>query len=247
MQNATTIALSRLVAQQRSLDVTAANLANSGTPGFKAERMLFADYIDRQQRVDTPQGGATMDYTQDRATYRNQQQGAITHTANPLDLAIGGDGFFTVMTQQGPRLTRAGRFSLQPNGTIGDIDGNALLDTTGQPVRLSPADTDLQVAGDGTLSSQNGMIGKIGVVQPADVNSLDAQGGRLFNTASPTTAVAGPHLVQGALEESNVQPIEETTKMMSDLREFQFVTQFVQAESDRQQSAIDKLTQQKSS
>ncbi|MEJ1977639.1 MAG: flagellar hook-basal body complex protein [Acetobacteraceae bacterium] len=245
MQNATTIALSRLVAQQRSLDVTAANLANSSTPGFKAERMLFADFLDRQKQVDAPRGGGTLDYTQDRATYRNQEEGAITHTANPLDLAVGGNGFFTVMTAQGPRITRAGRFSLQPNGTIGDVDGNALLDTSGQPVRVSPADTTLQVAGDGTLSSENGMLGKIGVVQPNNPNTLQAQGGRLFNASSATTVVASPHIVQGALEESNVQPIEETTKMMSDLREFQFVTQFVQAESDRQQSAIDKLTQQK--
>ncbi len=247
MQNATTIVLSRLVAQQRSLDVTAGNLANANTPGFKAERMLFADFLDRQHQVDAPQGGATLDYTQDRATYRNQDEGAITHTANPLDLAIGGDGFFTVMTAQGPRLTRAGRFSLQPNGTIGDVDGNALLDTTGQPMRISPADTRLQVAGDGTLSSENGMIGKLAIVQPASVNQMQAEGGRLFTTTSPTTPVASPHLVQGALEESNVQPIEETTKMMTDLREFQFVTQFVQAESDRQQSAIDKLTQQSKS
>ncbi len=61
--------------------------------------------------------------------------------------------------------------------------------------------------------------------------------------ATATTAVAQPKVVGGALEESNVQPVAETTRMMNDLREFQFVTQFVQGEGEREQSAIDKLTQ----
>jgi flagellar basal-body rod protein FlgF len=245
MQTATDIALSRLVAQQRAMDVTATNLANMGTPGFKAERTLFADWLNRQTGTDTPQGGQVLAYTQDRATYRSQTEGALTHTSNPLDLAITGAGFFTLQTKQGPRLTRSGRFDLQPDGTVGDVDGNALLDNTGQPIRLSPADTDIQVAGDGSISSQNGPLGKLGIVQASDINRLQAEGNRLFNTDTgvTTAAVAAPHVVQGALEESNVQGVEETTAMMNQLREFQFVSQFVQAESERQQTAIDKLTQ----
>jgi flagellar basal-body rod protein FlgF len=245
MQTATDIALSRLVAQQRAMDVTATNLANMGTPGFKAERTLFADWLSRQTGADTPQGGQIVAYTQDRATYRSQMEGALTHTSNPLDLAITGAGFFTLQTKQGPRLTRAGRFELQPDGTVGDIDGNALLDNTGQPIRMSPADTDIQIGGDGTISSQNGQLGKLGIVQASDVNRLQAEGNRMFTTTGSvtTSAVTAPHVVQGALEESNVQPVEETTAMMNQLREFQFVSEFVQAESDRQQTAIDKLTQ----
>ena len=82
-------------------------------------------------------------------------------------------------------------------------------------------------------------------MQPNDANRMQAEGNRLFNPQDGVTtgAVASPHVVQGALEESNVQAVQETTQMMNQLREFQFVTQFVQSESDRQQSAIDKLTQ----
>lgn len=245
MQTATDIALSRLIAQQRAMDVTSTNLANMGTTGFKAEKTLFSDWISRQTQTDAPPGGETVAYTQDRATYRSQAEGPLAHTSNPFDLAINGPGFFTLQTKQGPRLTRAGRFELQPDGTVGDVDGNALLNTAGQPVRLSPADTDILVAGDGTMSSQNGQLGKIGIVQPNDANRMHAEGNRLFSTdnGTTTTPVATPHLVQGALEESNVQAVLETTQMINQMREFQFVTQFVQAESERQQSAIDKLTQ----
>ena len=244
MQNASNVALSRMVAQQRSLDVTAANLANMGTPGFKAERTLFSDWIERQTAVDAPRGGASVSFTQDRATYRTQMEGTISHTGNPLDLALGTAGFFTVQTANGPMLTRAGHFGLQPDGTVGDSDGNPLLDTAGQPIRLGATDTQITVAGDGTISSENGQLGKIGVIQVADPNQMQAQGNRLLIANSATSPAAQPHIVQGGVEDSNVQPIAETTQMMNQLREFQFASEFVQAESDRQQSAIDKLTKQ---
>ena len=243
MQNASAVALSRLVAQQRAMDVTADNIANADTPGFKTERTLFADWLSHQSGTDSVRGGRTVAYTQDRATYRDNAAGALNHTANPLDLAITGPGFFTVQSKAGPALTRAGRFELQADGTVADADGNALLDTTGKPIRVAAADTALQVAGDGTLSSENGPLGKIGVVQPADPNKMQTLGSRLLSADTPTTAVAQPKVVEGALEQSNVQPVAETTRMMNDLREFQFVSQFVEAEGQREQTAIDKLTQ----
>ncbi len=241
MDNAAYIALSRLSAQQRAMDVTAGNIANANTTGYKAERVLFSDWLARQKNTAAPRGGDTIAYTQDRATYRNQQEGGLTHTGNPLDLAISGDGMFTVQTSHGPRLTRAGRFDLTSDGTIADAAGEALLDTNGRPLQLSPADTQITVAGDGTISTQNGQIGRIGVVQADDPMRLQSEGGQLARADSATSPVQAPKLVQGALEESNVQPVLELTRMTSDLREFQFMSQFVQGESDRHQNAIDRI------
>jgi flagellar basal-body rod protein FlgF len=241
MDNATYVAASRLVAQQRGMDVIADNIANAGTPGFKAERMLFSDWLGRQRNVAAPRGGQTIAFTQDRATYHDDQPGSLTHTGNPLDLAIAGDGYFTVDTPQGPRLTRAGHFGLLPDGTVADAAGEALLDGNGQPVRIAQADTQITVAGDGSISSENGPIGKIGIVRADDPMQLQNEGGRLLRAGSTTTPVAAPRLVQGAVEESNVQPVAEMTRMMTGLREFQFVSQFVQGEADRRQSAIDKI------
>jgi flagellar basal-body rod protein FlgF len=243
MQNITSIAASRLIAQQRALDVTADNIANAGTPGYKAVRVQFSDWLSRQRATAAPRGGASIAFTQDRATWRDFQPGPVSHTGNPLDLALTHSGYFTVSTDQGPRLTRAGRFGLMPDGTIADAAGNALLNTNGQPIQLSPADTRISIAGDGTLSSENGRIAKIGVVQPADPMQLRAVGGDRLTSGSATAPVDAPGVVQGSVEESNVQPIQEMVRMMNDLREFQYVTQMVEAENQRQQSAIDKLTQ----
>src|SRR6202035_564936 len=95
------LAASRLVAQQRAMDITANNIANANTPGYRAERVQFSDWIDQQPGTASPPG-------------------TLTHTANPLDLALTGDGYFTVNTKAGPRLTRDGRFGLLPDGTLAD-------------------------------------------------------------------------------------------------------------------------------
>jgi flagellar basal-body rod protein FlgF len=244
MDITTALAASRLMAQQRLLDVTANNLANANTPGYRAERMQFSDFISPQTGTSAPSGGQTILYTQDRATWREQQAGALTHTANTFDLALVGEGYFTVNTSAGPRLTRDGRFGLMPDGTLADSSGNAVLDTAGRPIQIPPADAQITIAGDGSIMSENGQLGKIGVVQPTDPLKLTAEGGTNFLATTPTQPVAAPGVVQGAIEDSNVQPVLETTRMMDNLRQFQMVTQLVQAEGDRQQSAIDKLLPQ---
>ena len=241
MDLASTVALSRMDADLRAMDVTADNVANASTPGYKAQNVLFTDWLSRQTGVDAPRGDRTVAFAQDRATWRDTAPGALRHTANPLDLGLSGDGYFTVNTPRGPRLAQDGRFGLLPNGTIADAAGDPLLDTAGQPIRLSPADTTITVAGDGTVSSENGRLGRIGVVQPDDPRKLTAEGGTLLRADTQTAQAAQSRVAQGAVEDSNVQPITQITRMLDEYRRFQYLGEFLQAESDRQRAAIDKL------
>ena len=246
MENPTYIALSRLDAQQRTMDVIASNLANANTAGYKTERVLFSDYLVSQKDTDVAPGGRVLAFTQDRATYRDHTAGSLTQTGNPLDLALGGNGFFSVQTPSGVRLTRSGSFALQADGTVVDSAGNSLLDSGGSPIQLPPGDSKIQIAADGTISGASGQIGKVGVVDVTDLNGLTPEGGKLFRSTVPPQPVAQPKIVQGAIESSNVQPISELTTMMQTERDFQFVTQFVQSENERQQNSIDKITQTQS-
>jgi flagellar basal-body rod protein FlgF len=241
MDITTSLATSRLVAQQRAMDVTANNIANANTPGYRTERVQFSDWIDEKSNTAAAPGGRGVTYTQDRATYRESQAGTLTHTANPFDLALTGGGYFTVNTKNGPRLTRDGRFGPMPDGTLADGNGNPVLNTTGKPIQFAPTDTQISIAGDGTVSTEDGELAKIGVVTPIDPMKLQAEGATDFVSGSTTTPVTSPGIVQGAIESSNVQPVLEVTRMMDIERQFQFVTQFVQAEGDRQQQTIDKL------
>ena len=244
MENPTYIALSRLMAQQRTLDVIANNIANSNTPGFKAERVLFSDWLLPARGSLASEGEQKIAFVQDKATWRDQAPGSITHTGDPLDLAIGTAGFFSVRTPEGVRLTRSGRFTLQNDGTIVDSSGNALLDDAGTAVVVPSGQADVTIAGDGTISTSQGRLGKVGVVTPADPNRLSAEGNHLFRSDTPTSPVAEPGIVQGGIESSNVSPMIEMTRMMQLQREFQFVTQFTQSEADRQQDTITKMIQE---
>jgi flagellar basal-body rod protein FlgF len=235
------IAASRLVAQQRAMDIAANNLANTNTPGFKQERVQFSDWLSRQSGIDVPRGGTTVAFTQDRAAWRDLQPGALSHTGNTYDMALATDGYFTVSTPRGTRLTRDGRFGPMPDGTLADSSGNAVLDAGGQPIRIPTDAVRVAIAGDGTVSGDAGPIGKVGVVTPNDPAQLQAEGATLLNAPTGTKPAVAPGIVQGSLEESNVQPVLALTRMMNDAREFQFVSQYVQEESDRQQGAIDKL------
>ena len=241
MDIASSIAASRLIAERQAVDVIANNIANADTPGYQAERMQFSDWLSPQRNAQTPPGGRVLAYTQDRATWLEAAPGPLHHTGNPLDLAITGAGYFTVQTAAGPRLTRDGKFGLMPDGTVADSAGHPLLDTSGRPIRLAATDTTITVAGDGTLSSGSRQIAQIGVVRVQDPLRLRAAAGTLLIADTPTSAVKAPGIVQGAVEGSNVQPITELTRMIDTSRQFQFVAQFVQAESTRQRSAIDKL------
>src|SRR3974390_2776326 len=100
MDIASTVAASRLAVQQRALEVVATNIANANTPGYKAERVQFSDWLSNQSGTTAPPGDKSIAYVQDRATWREQQLGTITHTGNPFDLAITGDGYFTVGTSR---------------------------------------------------------------------------------------------------------------------------------------------------
>ena len=241
MDIASSVATSRLVAQQRAMDVTAGNIANASTPGYRTMRVQFSDWLSRQTNTASPPGGRSIAFTQDRATWRDHRPGPLQHTGNPFDLALTGDGYFTVDTPRGPRLTRDGRFTPMPDGTIADGAGNAVLDSNGRKIQISPQDTRISVAGDGTISSENGQLARIGVVRPEDPMRMTNEGGTLLSAESPTVAMTAPGLVQGAVEDSNVQPVLELTRMINDHRQFEFVAQFIQAASERGRDAIARL------
>lgn len=241
MDNAGYIALSRMVAQQRALEVRASNIANMDTPGFKGENVLFSDYLVRQKDVAAVPGGRTEQMVQDRATWRDTTAGQVGKTGNPLDLALSGDGYFAVGTARGERYTRAGRFSLSATGQIVDMRGNPVLGTDSRPISIPPSDTHIEVSGDGAVSTESGPVGRLRVVRFDDQQALKAEGATLFAASKPPTPEPNPAILQGAVEGANVQAIVEMTRMMSEQREFEFAFQFVDAEGTREQSVIDRL------
>lgn len=241
------IILSRLALQGRATEVLAHNVANADTPGFRAMRPVFAEFVSRQAGTDSPAGGRAVAFVQDRATWREMDAGPLQSTGNPLDVAISGEGFFAVETPRGERYTRAGRFSIGDGGRIVDMEGNAVLSDQQQPIAVSPNDTRITIQGDGTIRSENGTLGRLRVVNFANPQSLRAEGDRTFDAAAEQPQpVERPTVVQGALEGSNVRPILEMTRLTAELREFQFAAQFAEKEGERLSTAVERILRRRS-
>jgi len=239
------VILSRLGAQLRATQVLANNLANAETPGFQAARAVFAQHLQAQRGGGGGAGGSVA-YALDRATWRDTAPGPLSTTGNPLDVAIRGEGFFAVETPAGERFTRAGRFTLDGTGRSTDMEGNPVLHARGTPLVAAPNDTRIEIQGDGTIRSENGVIGRLRVVRFEDEQRLRAEGDRLFASDDAALPVERPNLVQGAVEGSNVHPVLEITTMTAELREFQFATQFAEREGERLQTAVERILRRRS-
>jgi flagellar basal-body rod protein FlgF len=243
MQNATYIALSSQAALQRQMDVVANNLANLSTPAFKSEQMLFSQYLTRVR------GGGTLAFVQDAGTARDLRQGPLAKTGNPLDLALQGPGYFAVDTPLGTRYARSGRFQLDGQNQIVTSEGYPVLADGGQPLALPPNLDDITVGTDGTISVHQGgsstqsIVGKVQVVTFAAPQLLSPAANGLYVTDQPpdpaTTATTSVH--QGTIEESNVQPVVELTRLMAVSRASGSVKDLLDEESQRQSNTIDKL------
>lgn len=235
------ILLSRMSAMLRGTDVLATNLANAETPGFRANRPIFATHLQRQRDVTGPQGGQSVAFALDRATWRDGASGPLTSTGNPLDVALQGPGFFAVETPRGERFTRAGRFTLAGDGRLVDMEGNAVLDSANRPVTFAPNDTRIEILGDGTIRTENGQVGKLRVVQFGNEQALRAEGVRLYASDETPEPMARPSVVQGSLEGSNVNAVLEMTRLTSDVRAFQMVAQFMETEGKRASDAVSRI------
>jgi flagellar basal-body rod protein FlgF len=242
------VALSRMIALQRQTEMTAHNIANANTPGFKGSRKVFGDYLLTQHRVAQPSGARTIQFVQDRATHRDHAVSPKARTGNALDIALASDGFLAFETPRGERFGRNGRLTLDPNGRITSSEGFPVLSTTGQPLVVAPNEPSISIAADGTVSTPNGEIGRLRVVRFAEPQKLAAEGATLYRAEEgqePET-VADPQVMQGMIEESNVNPILELTMLMGQQREFEFAAQFVEREGERRLQAIDRILRRRS-
>ncbi|MCL4675581.1 MAG: flagellar hook-basal body complex protein [Pararhodobacter sp.] len=237
MDNTSYTTLTRQSGLMREMQVLANNIANLSTTGFRREGVLFSEYVRQLDRGEPP---LSMAAANARQTYLTQ--GALTMTGGQLDLAIEGDGFFLIETPDGERLTRAGHFATNAAGEMVTPDGHRLLDIGGAPVFV-PADAgQISIARDGTVSADGQPLGQIGLVRPEDPAELSRASGVLHMTTGPLVPVTDAALLQGFLEESNVNPISEMARMIEVQRAYESGQKFLDREDERIRNVVQTLS-----
>lgn len=240
MENTSLIALSRQAALQRQMDVVAHNLANMNTTGFKGEKVMFIDELVKSRGGDR-RLYENLAFVRDIATMRDTTEGQLQKTEDPLDLAVRGNGYFAVETDDGERYTRKGNFRLDQTGQLVTEDGHPVLSSGGQPIFFSPADREITIGRDGSISTNNGQLGRLRVVSFENEHSLRATGNGLYETESLPRDVERPEVLQGMLEGSNVEPIREMANMVEVHRAYDNVKNLIEREHDRMQRTIREL------
>ena len=228
------VALTRQSGLMREMGVVANNIANLSTTGFRREGVMFSEYVARMDQ------GPSISMANGNTRVVDLTQAGIAQTGGTYDFAIQGDGFFLIDTPEGPQLTRAGSFTLSATGELATPAGNRLLDQGGAPVFVPPDARVVALAQDGTLSADGAPLARIGLWQPADPNSLRHQSGTLFSAENVEPVDSGI-LLQGYLEDSNVQPVSEIARMIEVQRAYELGQTFLDNEDQRARSVLQTL------
>jgi flagellar basal-body rod protein FlgG len=246
-------AASGMTAQQTRLDTIANNIANVGTTGFKKSRDAFQDLFYQQLAG----GGGEGEYPSRMelgggvklaAIERDQGQGTAVSTGNPLNVAIQGDAFFVVETENGDQLyTRDGSFTKDPDGYLVTASGMRVGGDIQIPDDADQVTIDYDGTVHGTVSAtgQDLVLGKIELARFVNPGALMGRGG---NTFVPTLASGEPieveadssvQLLQGYLEGSNVDVASELIDMIQAQRIYELNSKVVQAADETLQVAAN--------
>jgi flagellar basal-body rod protein FlgF len=206
------VALSMQTAIQRDVDVVTHNIANLQTAGFKTKLMVFNEAAVKKS--------AAQDYSfvQDLATIRDNTPGSFKNTGDQYHAYIAGPGYFAVQTPGGIRYTRNGAFVRDANNQITTVEGYPVMDVNNGPIAVPDDVSQISLGHDGTYSD-----------------------GTLFSTDQAPIQNTNAKVLQRGFEASNVNSVAETTKLMSLLRSFQQVQNYLEQHSKLESSMSQQL------
>lgn len=223
-------AASGMKARMDSLDMLANNMANSGTAGFKTDREFYNLYEQSLPMVERQ--------------YTDFSQGQLLQTANPLNVALNGKGFFALNAPSGIVYTRAGEFHVSTANQLETKEGYTIRNVldNGKPIVVDPTQK-VDIAKDGTVSQAGQSLGQIEIAQPASpTDTLKKLGSTYFalidKNGSAPAATAETEVLQGQIEQSNVPVGDSAVRLVSIMRQFEMMQKAINLGTEMNKQAI---------
>lgn len=227
------MATSGAEAQRIRLQVLSNNLANINTAGYKEDRTVFrlpesvppdAAGGDDQLQASYLMSSGVIPLT----SHTDFSRGPFQQTGNPFDLALEGDGFFSIQTDQGVRYTRNGAFTISPEGFLATADGRAVLGEGGE---IAIDGTDVRMDGAGNVIVDGLPMDKLRIVTIAETGALRKIGDSLFEldeTKGTEEVLDYGGVQQGFLEGSNVNAVKVMTELIEVQRGYESYQKMIQ-------------------
>ena len=244
-----------MVNEQNRMDILTNNLANASTVGFKKEGSTSQSFdsiltvkikdqsvgLQNVQKLGTNNPGVKIG-----ENYTDFTQGSFRVTDNTYDLALAGDGFFTIeftnkAGETSTMYTRNGQFTLNREGYLVTQDGDYVLDTQNRRIQLNTL-LDSEIGSDGTITQEGRAVARIQVTDFEDYNYLEKYGETYYRPVEGAkTTQADADVKSGYLEMANVQVVSEMVNLISITRAYESNQKIIQAYDDTLETAVTQL------
>ncbi|WP_296204057.1 flagellar basal-body rod protein FlgF [uncultured Hyphomicrobium sp.] len=238
MQPSLYVSLSGQMATMRRLETVAHNVANVTTAGFRAEEIKFDQLLS--QKTDQPTA-----FVSAAKTYISREQGELVQTDNKLDVAVTGDAWLAISAPGGrTAYTRDGRMTMTPEGELRTLTGYQVLDVGGAPIQLNPNGGTPNIARDGTLTQGGQQLGALGlftIPNEAHLARFENSGVIPDMAAQPALDFSVVGVQQGFIEQANVNPVSEISRLIQIQRSFDSISNSISEAEKTLSSAIKTL------
>jgi flagellar basal-body rod protein FlgF len=243
MDALTAIAASGMRSRTESLELVANNLANTSTPGYKADgesyNLYFGDSAWEGYLENRPDSGEMPIVEHNWA---DLSQGTLLPTGNMSDMALATPGFFVVQTSGGLLYTRSGHFRVSKKGVLETREGYSVLGVGSRPIRLDPGKP-FTISGSGQVSQDGSSAGELQILNVDQVDALTKRGGTYFalSAAGKTAPAKDAEVVQGKIESSNVEASSAAVKLVGVLRQFEMMQRAVRIAGEMGRQAVEQV------
>ena len=254
MNGGSYVALSGILAEERKLSIVTNNISNVNTVGYKSSNADFAEFLSPKaiSALNSGEDKPLVDkaYPVTLNTYTDMSQGALKKTGNRLDLAIQGGGYFVVQTPDGIKYTRNGAFSLNQTGELVNQEGFPVMSTNKKPIFLNERGSNITITDSGIINltdpqTNNELYsGQILTVNFKNPEYLSKYGDTLFSATKASGEPVqnqNPDMLQGYVEESNVNEIKGMVQMINVSETYNNMIQVLKSYSQVNNTAINTI------